>query len=116
MVKSVTDITIAPVYVGDVIETVTELTSQEESGIWHLPGTTSGTVFDFSEKLAHYFHIAPALLIPSVQSEFHWLERRPVFNTLGSTKMPLVNRKQFTVEQAFEQLRAQYPSFEQTFN
>ena len=116
VVKSVTDITIAPVYVGDVIETVTELTSREESGIWHLPGTTSGTVFDFSEKLAHYFHIAPALLIPSVQSEFHWLERRPVFNTLGSTKMPLVNRKQFTVEQAFEQLRAQYPSFEQTFN
>lgn len=112
-VRSVTDITIAPVYVGDVIETLGELTSRNESGIWHLPGTTSGTLFEFSEKLAHYFHIDPQLLIPSVQADFHWLEPRPVFNTLGSVNMPLVNRKQFTVEEAFEQLRAQYPSFEQ---
>lgn len=111
-VRAVTDITIAPVYVGDMVETLRSLVEKNSYGIWHFPGTQSGTVFDFAQRLASYFRINGNLLVPATQDDFHWLESRPAYNTLSSIKIPIMTRKQFTIDRAFEQLRAQYPSFD----
>ncbi len=112
-VRAVTDITVAPVYVGDIVETLWFLLENSGNGIWHFPGTQADTIYNFAKRLADYFHIEPALLISATQSDFNWLEKRSPYNTLSSTMMPLISRKQFTLDRAFEQLRAQYPSFEQ---
>jgi dTDP-4-dehydrorhamnose reductase len=83
-VSAATDLTISPVYVGDVISALLTLIESGRFGVRHVAGPESASVYDFAVRLARLFRVATTSVEPVSRTLFSAVEARPRFQTLRS--------------------------------
>jgi dTDP-4-dehydrorhamnose reductase len=83
-VRAATDLTISPVYVGDVTSALLALIESDHLGLHHIVGPESASVYDFAVRLARCFGVATTSVEPVSRALFSAGEARPRFQTLRS--------------------------------
>jgi dTDP-4-dehydrorhamnose reductase len=83
-VDAATDLTIAPVYVGDVTNSLLAMIEGDRFGVHHVAGPEIASVCDFAVRLARRFGVAATAVEPVSRTLFSAVEARPRFQTLHS--------------------------------
>jgi dTDP-4-dehydrorhamnose reductase len=104
-----TDLTISPVYVGDVTNSLLTLIESGSFGVRHLAGPKSALVYGFAVQLARCFCVATTSVEPVSQTLFSAAGARPRFQTLRSRDGVTGQGVRLTFDRMVERLLQAYP-------
>ncbi|MEL6611672.1 MAG: SDR family oxidoreductase [Bacteroidota bacterium] len=76
-VRVVTDLIRTPTYVDDLADGLLRIEWRGKSGLYHLAGRETMTVFEFARRLAKHFGFDPDLVQPITAEELHPTHPRP---------------------------------------
>lgn len=108
-VRAATDLTISPVYVGDVTNSLLTLIESSSFGVRHVAGPESASVYDFAVRLARFFRVATTSVEPVSRTLFSAVEARPRFQTLRSRDGMTGQGVLLTFDRMVERLLQAYP-------
>lgn len=108
-VKAATDLTISPVYVGDVTSALVTLIESGRFGVRHVAGPESASVYAFAVRLARFFRIATTSVDPVSRTLLSAVEARPRFQTLRSRDGVTGQGVRLTFDRMVERLLQAYP-------
>jgi dTDP-4-dehydrorhamnose reductase len=109
-VSAATDLTISPVYVGDVVRSLLAMIESGRFGVRHVAGPESASVYDFAVRLARGFRVATAFVEPVSRTLLSAVEARPRFQTLGSRDGEAGQGGHLTFDRVVERLLLAYSS------
>jgi dTDP-4-dehydrorhamnose reductase len=108
-VRAATDLTISPVYVGDVTSSLLALIECGSFGVRHVAGPENASVYDFAVRLARCFRVATTSVEPVSRTLFSAVEARPRFQTLRSRHGVTGRGDRLTFDRMVERLLQGYP-------
>jgi dTDP-4-dehydrorhamnose reductase len=108
-VRAATDLTISPVYVGDVTSALLTLIEGGSFGVRHVAGPESASVYDFAVRLARCFRVAATAVEPVSRTLFSAVEARPRFQTLRSRDGATGQDVRLTFDRMVDRLLQAYP-------
>ncbi len=86
-IPSADDTFISPVYIMDVVHALDGLVTGEHYGVFNLGGNETATRYDLLQKLAVFFGYDPSLIKRRSTCDFNFVEPRPLYSSLDSTKL-----------------------------
>jgi len=104
-----TDLTISPVYVGDVTNSLLTLIEGGSFGVRHVAGPEIASVYDFAVRLARCFRVATTSVKPVSRTFLSAVEARPRFQTLRSRDGVTGQGVRLTFDRMVERLLQAYP-------
>jgi dTDP-4-dehydrorhamnose reductase len=108
-VRASADLTISPVYVGDVTSSLLSLIESGSFGVRHVAGPESASAYDFAVRLAHRFRVATTSVESVSRRRFFNVEARPRFQTLRSRDGVTGIGDRLTFDRMVERLLQAYP-------
>ncbi|HEY0062395.1 MAG TPA: family 1 glycosylhydrolase [Telluria sp.] len=87
---AVSDITVSPTYVPDLVHACLDLIIDRECGVWHLTNATALTWGELAHAAARHAGIDPSRLELRRAADFHYRARRPYYSALGSRRALLL--------------------------
>lgn len=82
-IRVIEDMVVAPVFVGDVVDTILKLMHEDRSGIFHISGPIADSVAQFAEQAAQAWQADLALVKKVKRADFAWKEKRSQWQTLA---------------------------------
>ena len=103
LIKAIEDMVVAPVFVGDVAQSITVLVQKNESGIFHISGPVTASFFELALSAAQAWELPVGLVEKVQRADFTWQEKRPYWHTLTTMRENADFQKTFlTPAKAFE--------------
>ncbi|SHH17806.1 family 1 glycosylhydrolase [Massilia sp. CF038] len=87
---AVSDITVSPTYVPDLVHACLDLIIDRECGVWHLTNATALTWGELAHAAACQAGIDPGRLELRLAADFHYPARRPYYSALSSRRAILL--------------------------
>jgi dTDP-4-dehydrorhamnose reductase len=100
---------ISPIYIMDVINTLDCLLTRKQYGTFNLGGHETATRYEFSKRLAEFFMYDLSLIERKSISEFKFIEQRPLYSSLSSSKTIEATGIELTLmEDCFKAMKENY--------
>ena len=88
--QAISDVTISPTYLPDLVNTSLDLLLDNEAGIWHLSNEGQISWVRLAYTVAERSYLDTGLIHPQPLSAFGYPAKRPVYSVLGSRKGSLL--------------------------
>lgn len=91
-IRAVTDQTVSPVYVPDLVNAALDLLIDGERGLWHIANDGAVTWYDFACMVTDLAGVARDRIVAATAADLALPARRPAYSVLGSERGWLLPR------------------------
>lgn len=90
------DVFISPIFIIDVLKITEILMKGNHYGIYNLGGNNTMSIYNFSKKFVEYCKLDLSLIQQVSIKEFNFMETRPKYNSVDSTKVKRITNVDFS--------------------
>lgn len=95
-IYATSDTFISPVFIMDVLKVIGILMNGNHYGIYNIGGDNTMSAYNFSKKLAEFCGFDSSLIQRVVNADFNFIEARPMYNSVDSTKVKMITNVDVT--------------------